>query len=225
MNPAASLKPTSIETLEYYRSLVKGFQDSFPHRTILVLAPVDARQLKDFNATPLDGRPAIGVTTGQLENVIQRLYSDPLGPIIQKAISSAADEAGLKARALSEDKYEPGRDRGVDYVLTAKITRCWVEKHLVSGNRSGPSWRTAADFALELALYKPPFKVPFWEGTSGAEYQDPPIGSFGLGPEDETGIYDLPGQVLSVALTRAAAGVFQHEDLRTLVLEDRIGSH
>lgn len=64
--------------------------------------------------------------------------------------------------------------------------------------------------------------MPFWQGTSSSLYNDPPIGSFGLGPEDEAGVYDNPGEVLSVALTRAVAGIFQHEDFRTLVSQDEI---
>ena len=43
-----------------------------------------------------------------------------------------------------------------------------------------------------------------------------------LGPDDEAGIYDEPGQVLSVALTRTVAQIFQRQDLRNLMLEDDI---
>ncbi len=77
-----------------------------------------------------------------------------------------------------------------------------------------------ADFTLDVTVYKPPFKVPFWQGSSSQSYFDPPIGSFGLGPDDEAGIYDEPGQVLSVAMTRAA--IFQREDFRTLVEGDHM---
>jgi hypothetical protein len=83
-------------------------------------------------------------------------------------------------------------------------------------------WRSSAEVALEITIYKAPFSVPFWTGTSADTYFDPPVGSFGLGSEDEAGIYDYPGQVLSVALTRAVAGVFEKEDFRNLVLDDDI---
>ncbi len=63
-------------------------------------------------------------------------------------------------------------------------------------------------FTLAVTVYKPPFKVPFWQGTSPQAYYDPPIGSFGLGPDDEAGIYDDPGQVLSVAIIAALFGIF-----------------
>ena len=87
---------------------------------------------------------------------------------------------------------------------------------------SGGRWRTLRSTST---IYKPPFNVPFWTGTTNDTYYDPPVGSFGLGSEDEAGIYDEPGQVLSVALTRSVAAIFQRQDLRNLMLEDDIKSH
>jgi hypothetical protein len=78
---------------------------------------------------------------------------------------------------------------------------------------------------LDVEIYKSPFSVPFWAGTVADTYYDPPVGSFGLGAEDEAGIYDEPGQVLSVALTRAVAGIFRRTDLRDLMLEDDVHPH
>jgi hypothetical protein len=43
-----------------------------------------------------------------------------------------------------------------------------------------------------------------------------------LGADDEAGIYDEPGQVLSVAMTRSVAQIFERQDLRNLMLEDDI---
>src|ERR1700731_392006 len=37
--------PTSVETVEYYPYQVKGYQGSYPHRTIVVLLPSDSRDL------------------------------------------------------------------------------------------------------------------------------------------------------------------------------------
>ena len=108
---------------------------------------------------------------------------------------------------------------GEDYVLEARITRCWVTKHRGPDGRNGPSWFTNADFPIDATVYKPPFKTPFWQGRSPASYDDPPLNA---NPEDDTGIYDEPGQVLSIALTRAVAGIFQQNDLRTLITEDQI---
>ncbi len=221
----ASLEPVSVQTLQYYPYLVKGYQNSFPRRTVLILETDDARKPQGAGRAPLDGQPAIGVIFGPSENVAQRLYSAPLAPLVQKAIARSAEEAGLGARTVAEGAYRSEQARGADYVLASRITRCWVKKHLGPDSRTGPTWSATADFALTVAVYKPPFKVPFWEGTSSAEYHDPPSGSFGLGLGDDAEIYDQPGEVLSVALTRAVAGIFQHQDLRTLVLEDHIASH
>lgn len=217
----APLEPTSVQTVEYYPFQVKGYQNTFPRRTLIVLLPVDARTMNGPNAEALNGNPPIGIVTDQSENVIQRLYSAPLPPIVQGAISRSAEEAGISATAKDTSMYAP-EGRIADYVMATRITKCWVKKHRGPDGRFGATWSTAADFSLDVIIYKPPFKVPFWQGTGSSTYYDPPIGSFGLGPEDEAGIYDEPGQVLSVALTRAVAGIFQRDDLRALVQEDQM---
>jgi len=214
--------PTSVETVEYYPFQVKGYQNSYPHRAIVVLLPTDSRDLNGPNAAPSDGQPAIGIVTDQSETVIQRLYSQPLPPIVQGAIARSAEEAGFHSSAENQSIYITDAKRNADYVLAAQITKCWVKKHRGPNGRFGPTWSTVADFTLQVTVYKPPFKTPFWQGSSNQSYFDPPIGSFGLGPDDEAGIYDEPGQVLSVAMTRAVAGIFQREDFRTLVEGDHM---
>jgi hypothetical protein len=97
-----------------------------------------------------------------------------------------------------------------------------VVKQRGADNESGPGWFSAADVALDVTIYKAPFAVPFWQGRSTAEYNDPPTPSAGSRTEDETEIYDQPGEVLSVALTRAVAGIVRHQDLHTLVVQDAI---
>ena len=217
----AAAPTTSIQTLEYYPYQVKGYQNSYPKKTIQILMPADARDTT--GTAPLNGNPAIGVVIDQSNNVTERLYSSPLGPTVQQAIGRSADEAGMSASSSPDVAYKPGV-KNTEYVLESKIRRCWVKKSRLSG-QDGPIWRTVADFVLDIAIYKPPFSVPFWTGSSNDTYYDPPVGSFGLGSEDEAGIYDEPGQVLSVALTRSVAAIFQRQDLRNLMLEDDIKSH
>lgn len=214
---------TSIQNLEYYPYQVKGYQGSYPRRSLVILLPVDVRQLGSTYTQPMGDNPAIGVVTDRSEEVLQRLFTKPLPPIAQTAIGRSAEEAGMEPSPGDYSQYK--RDAKADYVIASKITRCWVKKHRGPDGSFGPTWSTEADFALEVTLYKPPFKVPFWQGTSSSTYYDPPIGSFGLGPEDEAGIYDDPGQVLSVALTRAVAGIFQRDDLHTLIVQDPIVHH
>ena len=213
---------TSIQTLEYYPYQVKGYQNSYPRKTILILTPADVREVTG-DAAPLNGNPAIGVVIDQSGSVTERLYSSPLGPTLQQAIGRSADEAGMSASSSPDVTYKPAV-KNTEYVLESKIRRCWVKKSRLSG-QDGPIWRTVADFVLDIAIYKPPFSVPFWTGSTNDTYYDPPVGSFGLGSEDEAGIYDEPGQVLSVALTRSVAAIFQRQDLRNLMLEDDIKSH
>jgi hypothetical protein len=189
----------------------------------LILMPADGRDATGELA-PLNGNPAIGVITDQSGDIAQRLYGSPLGPILQQAIGHSAGEAGLSASWSTDVAYKPGVRNTVDYVLESKLRRCWVKKHRGANGQSGPVWRTTADVALDVSIYKPPFSVPFWTGTTNDTYSDPPVGSFGLGSADEAGIYDEPGQVLSVALTRSVAAIFQRQDLRTLMLEDDIKS-
>jgi hypothetical protein len=219
------LAPVSVQKLEYYPYQVKGYQGSYPQRTIVVLRPVEAREFIDSGTSDHDPHgddPAVGITLGRHGEVIQRLYSDPLGPIVQNALAGSAEEAGMTPQLSAQNEYRPGKVINADYVLASKITRCWVIKRSRVAGGEGPIWATSADFALDVTIYKPPFSVAFWHGTSQSIYNDPPIGSFGLGPEDETGIYEKPGEVLSVALTRAVAGIFGRQDLRTLVVQDQI---
>jgi hypothetical protein len=217
--------PTSIQTIEYYPYQVKGYQSTFPRRTVLVLLPTDEREFPASNGSdhaPLDGKPAIGVVINQEGEVLQRLYSQPLGPTIQKAIAAAAQEAGMTAEVADYADYTPDRAKHIDYVIATILKRSWVSKRRGADNRDGEVWTTAADFALDVIVFKPPFKIPFWQDALQSTYDDPPVGSFGLGPEDETGIYDEPGEVLSVALTRGVAAIFERQDFRTLVKQDEI---
>ena len=69
-----------------------------------------------------------------------------------------------------------------------------MKKARGASGQNGPVWRTMADISLDVSIYKPPFSVPFWTGTTNDTYYDPPVGSFGLGSEDEAGIYDEPGR-------------------------------
>ncbi len=216
---------TSVQTLEYYPFQVKGYQNSYPHRSILILMPTDVRNMADTgisDTAALNGNPAIGVTLDKDGAITQRLYSNPLGTILQKAIARSADEAGLTAFASIDTGYKSGVKNANEYVLESKITRCWVKKSRGADGRNGPVFRTVAEFRIEVSIYKPPFSVPFWSGATSDTYYDPPVGSFGLGPEDEAGIYDEPGQVLSVAMTRTVAQIFERQDLRNLMLEDDI---
>ena len=185
--------------------------------------PADAREAA-ANGAPLNGNPAIGIVVDQSGSVTERLYSSQLGPILQAAIGRSADEAGLTASSSTDATYKPGIKNATEYVLESKLRRCWVKKAR-NTTQYGPGWRTMADVALDITIYKPPFSVPFWTGSTTDTYYDPPVGSFGLGSEDEAGIYDEPGQVLSVALTRSVAAIFQRQDLRNLILEDDIKSH
>ncbi len=219
----ANLPPTSVQTLEYYPFQVKGYQRSYPHDRILVLIPVDARDFKDTGGVshePLEGEPAVGVLLGRTGNIMQRLYSAPIDSTVQKAIARSAEEAGMAANTSGLKLQDALRQSRGDYVLASRITRCWVTKHQAPDARSGLGWHPAADFQLEVAIYKAPFGVPFWQGTSAATYNDPPVSRLSGNPEDDVEIYDQPGQVLSVALTRAVAGIFKRESLHSLMLEN-----
>ncbi len=154
---------TSTQTLEYYPYQVKGYQNSYPRKTILILMTADARSTAG-DAAPLNGSPAVGVIVGESGNVTERLYSAPLGPILQAAIGRSADEAGLNASSSPDVTYKPGVKNTTEYVLESKIKQCWVRKSRGANGQYGPVWRNAADFALDIAIYKPPFSVPFWTG-------------------------------------------------------------
>jgi hypothetical protein len=227
----AAEPPTAIESLSYFPFQVKGYQSSYPRRRILVLMPVDARDFKDTagqSHAPDGTNPATGVMLGPDGTVVQRIYSSPLGPILQGAIVRSADEAGMLATASNDTLEAALKKTDEDYVLSSKITECWVNKH-VSSDSSGSSsasstWFTTADVALDVTIYKPPFDVAFWQGQSASTYNDPPADN-GSGMGDDVPIYDRPSEVLSVALTRAVAGIFKREALHALVLQDTVHPH
>jgi len=222
-----AIAPVSIQALQYYPFQVKGYQKSFPNKRIVVLTSADARSFKEAGSVshePYQGHPAIGVILDRYDQVAQRLYGPDLAKLLREAIAQSAQETGMSSSTSPLALQDALKARGVDYVLAAKITGLWVVKQRGADNEGGPTWFSAADVALDVTIYKPPFAVPFWQGLSAAEYDDPPKPAAGARPEDETEIYDQAGEVLSVALTRAVAGIFRHDDLHTLVLQDAIPS-
>lgn len=44
----ANVPPTSVDTLSYYPFQVKGYQNSYPRRRVLVLMPLDSRDFKSL---------------------------------------------------------------------------------------------------------------------------------------------------------------------------------
>jgi hypothetical protein len=219
----AAMPAVSIQTVQFYPYLVKGFENSYPKRTIVVITPAllrDFAQAGNTDHTPYQGHPAIGVILDQRDQVVQRLYGPSLGPLLRDAIAEAAREAGMAASTSTNPLQTELQARRADYVLAAALTELWVVKQRGKDTQAGPRWFSAARVAMNVAIYKPPFDVPFWQGVSSAQYDDPAMPAAGAMPEDETEIYSQPGQVLSVALSRAVAGIFQHDDLHTLLLQD-----
>ena len=213
----------SVQVLQYYPFLVKGYENTYPNRRVMVLAASDARDFKDNSGAAHaadNGNPAIGVIRDHSGEIIQRLYGPALQPLVQQAITQAAKEAGMSSVGSNFGLTQALSSRQAQYVIAPKIARFWVDKHRGPDNAAGPTWSATAEVALDVVVYKAPFDVPFWQGESSATYDDPPAPVAGAAPEDETEIYDDPGEVLSVGLTRAAAGIFKREDLHTLITED-----
>jgi hypothetical protein len=223
-----NMEPVSIQTVEYYPFQVKGYENTYPKRRVVIVPTLDARDFRDIGGAehqPYEGHPAIGVVLGRTGKTYQRLYGPPINPLIEDAIAHAAQEAGMIATASTLPLKRELAARDCDYVIAAKITRLWVNKHRGPDTEGGVTWFAAADVALDVSIYKPPFEVAFWEGESAATYDDPPPAPAGVNPEDETEIYDEPGQVLSVALTRAVAGIFKRDSLHMLIVQDSPPGH
>jgi hypothetical protein len=218
----------SVQALQYYPFQVKGYQNTYPKRRVIVLTALDTRDFKDTSGAahaPDSGNPAIGVVRDKSGDILQRLYGPALEPLVQRAISQAAQEAGMTSSSSEMPLQLALAARQAQYLIATKITRFWVDKHRGLDNAGGPTWSASAEVALDVVVYKPPFDVPFWQGESDATYDDPPAPVAGRAPEDETEIYDDPGQVLSVGLTRAVAGIFKRDDLHTLITEDSPPAH
>ena len=217
------MAPTSVRTVQYYPFQVKGYENTYPKHTMIVLPVVDGRDFKDTSGWPqaaVEGHAAIGVIRDRSGDIDQRIYGPPLEGLVQQSLAEAAREAGLKASVSNMALKQALAGRQSDYLLQAKVVRFWVNKHRGPDNQAGATWYASAEVGVDVIIFKPPFDVAFWQGESDATYDDPPPPIAGSLPEDETEIYDDPGQVLSVALTRAVAGVFQREDLHTLISED-----
>jgi len=209
---------TSIQTVEYFPFLVKGYEGTFPRKRMLVLPAVDTRP-SDERGAELNGHPAIGVIENQDSQIVERLYGPSMGGLVQGALVHAANEAGMSATAGTLPLQAALSARNADYVAVAGVLHAWVIKRRRPDTPQGEMWAATALVALDVAIYKPPFSIAFWQGTITAAYDDPPPALNGaIG--DQTELYDQPGQVLSVALTRAAAGGFIRDDLRTLVRQD-----
>ncbi|MBV8771080.1 MAG: hypothetical protein JO166_01950 [Deltaproteobacteria bacterium] len=213
----------SVQALQYYPFLVKGYENTYPNRRVMVLSATDARDFKDNSGVAHvadKGNPAIGVIRDRSGEIIQRLYGPALQPLVQQSITQAAKEAGMSSFSSNLGVRAALSSHQAQYVIASKIARFWVDKHRGPDNAGGPTWSSTAEVALDVVVYKVPFDVPFWQGESSATYDDPPAPVAGAAPEDETEIYDDPGEVLSVGLTRATAGIFKRDDLHTLITED-----
>jgi len=218
----------SVQTLQYYPYQVKGYQNTYPKRTAAVIPAADSRDFTDTGGadhTPSDGHPAIGIVRNQQGKAVERLYGPALDSLVQNALAGAATEAGLTASVSALPLNQELTARKVDYVIAAQIKQLWVTKTRGPDQPEGPAWRSVADATLDVAVYKPPFAVAFWQGEITADYSDPPSSVSGANAGDEAEIYDQPGEVLSVALTRVVAGVFQREDLHTLLDQDTMQLH
>ncbi len=224
VNSTSPLESASNQNLVFYAGLVKGFEHTYPSRHLVVLAVTDACGTHNDTPAPDGGvGQQIGVTLDARGDRIQRLYTDGLAGIVQKAIVQAAQEAGMVASASAEAQYTAQRV-DADYVMQSRVVKCWVRKQRVIDNDKNASWQTMAEFAIEATVYKPPFHVPFWQGISSEIYSDPPDNP-GIMPEDQASIYDEPGEVLSVAFTRSVEGLFKRSELRSLIVEDRALRH
>jgi hypothetical protein len=118
------LPPVSIQQVQYYPYLVKGYQKSFPNKRIVVLAAADSRSFKDSGAgnishDPYQGHPAIGVIIDRKGQLAQRLYGPDLGPLVQSAIAQAAQEAGMISSTSPQTLPDALHAHGADYVLAS----------------------------------------------------------------------------------------------------------
>ncbi len=222
MNSTADLEPASNQTLEYYPGLVKGFEHIYPARQIMVLA-VGGGCAAANQEQSSGGAQEIGVTVDSRGKVIQRLYAANIADTVQRALAEAAKEAGMVSTLSGQTAYT-AQPVAADYVLQSKVVKCWVKKQRVVDSDKNASWQTVAQFAIDAAIYKPPFHVPFWQGSSSETYSDPPDNP-GVMQEDQASIYDEPGQVLSVAFTRSVEGIFKRSDLHSLITQDRALRH
>jgi hypothetical protein len=94
----------------------------------------------------------VGVILAPDGGVVQRIYSSPLGPVVQSALVRSADEAGMLATASNDTLEAALKETNEDYVLASRITRCWVNKH--SATDAGSSSNLVAKLPVLTAFMR-----------------------------------------------------------------------
>jgi len=148
-----------------------------------------------------------------------------LDHLVQDAIESHFQEAGLPVRKVDfSSPPEPGAAaEPAHYALGCVIEEfslvsllryneveifSALHPHLIEVPIRGP---TRADVALTLALYQWPSGEVLWEGKVADSVDDPPLG------ESEF-LYHAPGEVMSMALSRAVGSILVTQSLQDILL-------
>lgn len=148
-----------------------------------------------------------------------------LDHLVQDAIESHFQEAGLPVRKVDfSSPQEPGAaTEPAHYALGCVIEEfslvsllryneveifSALHPHLIEVPIRGP---TRADIALTLALYQWPSGEVLWEGKVADSVDDPPLG------ESEF-LYHAPGEVMSMALSRAVGSILVTQSLQDILL-------
>src|SRR5260370_36884431 len=89
------MEPVSIQTVEYYPFQVKGYENTYPKRRILIVPPADGRDFKDVagvSHNPYEDHPSIGVVLDQTGSIDQHVYGTDLTTLSRDAIANAAND-------------------------------------------------------------------------------------------------------------------------------------
>lgn len=145
--------------------------------------------------------------------------------IVQHALATHFQEVGIPARMVdfSSPHHPSTRTISAQYAIGCTIeefslvslerhAEVVVENplnaHLIYIPIRGP---TRAEVSLALTLYRWPSGEVVWEGRTGDVVDDPPLGEHEF-------LYATPGEVLSMALSRAVGNLSLHESLQQVLL-------
>ncbi|MCS6924975.1 MAG: hypothetical protein NZ578_03630 [Candidatus Binatia bacterium] len=162
-------------------------------------------------------------------DIARAIFTLPgLPNVVQHALATHLQEAGIPARMVDfSSPHDPAvRSLQAHYTLGCTIeefslvslerhTEVAVETpfntHFIYVPIRGP---TRAEVSLALTLYRWPSGEVVWEGRTSDVVDDPPLGEHEF-------LYASPGEVLSMALSRAVGTLSLHESLQQVLLTAR----
>lgn len=182
------------------------------------------------NSSQLGAQRRMKAGISKEPDIARAIFTLPgLPNLVQNAIATHLQEAGIPAQAVdfSSPHHPAASTMQAHYAVGCTIeefslvslerhTEVVVENplspHLIYVPIRGP---TRAEVSLALTFYRWPSGEIVWEGVVSDAVDDPPLGEHDF-------LYASPGEVLSIALSRAVGSLLIGERLQQVLLTPQI---